>query len=140
MNKHVRLLADRYANCLTEGDIVELYRTLEERYGVGLGSAAVSDGNKVFLLEKALEEFPVDTLEFIARKMLWRTKEALELLLEYIRKRIAEENAEIAREFVKRLEAVVEDFSTPVTEYLREEISSVEETLRTKSVEVDSKQ
>jgi len=76
MNKHVRLLADRYADCLTEGDIVELYRTLEERYGVGLGSAAVSDGNKVFLLEKALEEFPVDTLEFIARKMLWRTKES----------------------------------------------------------------
>lgn len=138
-------LVNRFAESLTKGDVVELFRILEERYGtiskvcerVGIErrtfyhwreARQINVETKAKILQVALEEYPIDTLEFLARKSIWRTREALELLLELLRRLIVEEeDPEKVRMLIKKAEDIVKEFSTPVTEYLREEISAVME-------------
>jgi len=150
----LQYLVNRFAEYLTKGDVVELFKILEERYGtiskvcerVGIErrtfyhwreARQINAETKAKILRAALDEFPVDTLEFLARKSMWRTREVLELLLELLRRLIAEEeDPEKVRTLAKRAEEIVKDFSTPVTEYLREEISAVVEAAQSRGVEM----
>jgi len=148
-------LVNRFAESLTKGDVVELFRILEERYGsiskvcerVGIErrtfyhwreARQINVETKVKILQVALEEYPIDTLEFLARKSMWRTREVLELLLEMLRRLIVEEeDPEKIRMLSKKAEEIVKEFSTPVTEYLREEISAVMEASLSRGLRIE---
>ena len=87
-------LAKRFAEMLTKGDVMELFRMLEQRYGtiskvcerIGIErrtfyhwryAKQINNETKAKVLRVALEEHPIDTLEFLARKSRGRTKEVL---------------------------------------------------------------
>ena len=136
-------VAERFAEVLTKGDVVELFRMLEQRYGTVSGVCErvgierrtfynwrsarwVTGETKAKVLRVALEEYPVDTLEFLARKSMERARELLELLIEYLRRGIAEEeDMGKVEELARRAESIVREFSVPVTEYLRNMIYSL---------------
>ncbi len=136
-------LARRFAEMLTKGDVLELFRMLEQRHGtissvcerVGIErktfynwkyAKQISTETKFKVLKVALEEHPIDTLEFLARKSRERTKEILELLLELLYKEMLEEKDHVrAERTAKRAEEILNEFSIPITEYLRHGIAKL---------------
>jgi len=145
--------ARRFAEVLTKGDVVELFRMLEQRYGsvsrvcerVGIErrtfynwrvAKQVSGETKAKILRAALEEAPIDTLEFLARKLRDRLREVLELLIEFLRRELAEESPERVEEVVRRVERLLTEFSTPVTAYLHHEVARLVETARSRGLEI----
>ena len=150
-------LARRFAEMLTKGDVMELFRMLEERHGtiskacerIGIerrtfyhwrDAKQISSETKAKVLKVALEEHPIDTLEFLARKSRGRTKEVLELLIEFLRRGIIEEeDSKRAEELVKRAEDVINEFSTPITEYLHHEIARLIEAAYSRGFEIKTR-
>lgn len=136
-------LAQRFAEILTKGDVMELFKMLERRYGtvskvcemVGIErrtfyhwqyAKQINSGTKAKVLRVALGKYPIDTLEFLARKSRDRTKELLEILIEFLRRGIVEEeDPKKAEELARRAEEIIGEFSVPVTEYLRHEIANL---------------
>jgi len=147
-------VAERFAELLTKGDVVELFRMLEQRYGTVSGVCErvgierrtfynwrsarwVTGETKAKVLRASLEEYPVDTLEFLARKSMERVRELLELLMEYLRRGIAEEeDLGKAEELARRAESIVREFSVPVTEYLHDMLRSLAETALSRGLSV----
>jgi len=136
-------LAKHFAEMLTKGDVFELFRMLEQRYGtiskvcerIGIErrtfyhwshAKQINNETKAKVLRVALEEHPIDTLEFLARRFRGRAKEVLELLIEFLRREIVEEeDPRKAEELAKRAENIINEFSIPITEYLHHEIDSL---------------
>ena len=147
-------LARRFAEVLTKGEVFELFRMLEQRYGtisrvcerIGIErrtfyhwkyAKQINRETKFKVLEAALEEHPIDTLEFLARRSRGRTKEVLELLLEFLRRDVLEEeDPRRAREFAKKAEEVINEFSIPITEYLHHEIAELIEAAYSRGLEI----
>jgi len=146
-------LAKRFAEVLTKGDVMDLFRKLEQHYGtiskvcerIGIErktfyhwryARQVTNETKAKVLRVALEEYPIDTLEFLARKSRDRMKEVLELLIEFLRREIIEEEDKEAEELVKRAEDIINEFSIPITEYLRHEISGLIEVAYSRGFEI----
>jgi len=147
-------LARHFAEMLTKGDLMELFRMLEQRYGtiskvcerIGIErrtfyhwryAKQVNSETKAKVLRVALEEHPIDTLEFLARKSRGRTKEVLELLIEFLRRWIVEEeDLKKAEGLVKRAENIINEFSIPITEYLHHEIAGLIEAAYSRGFEI----
>ncbi len=147
-------LARRFAEMLTKGDVMELFRMLEQRYGtisrvcerIGIErrtfyhwryAKQINSETKAKVLRVALEEHPIDTLEFLARKSRGRTKEVLELLIEFLRRGIIEEeDPKRAEELAKRAEDIINEFSIPITEYLHHEIAGLIEAAHSRGFEM----
>ena len=143
-------LARRFAEILTKGDVYELFRLLEQRYGtisevcerIGIerrtfyhwrNAKQINVETKVKVLKVALEEHPIDTLEFLARKSRGRTREILEYLIELLRNEIlSEENPEKLRTLAKKTEEIINEYSIPVIEFLRHEVSNLIEVIHSK--------
>ena len=140
-------IAKRYAEVLTKGDVYELFKRLEQRYGtiskaceeIGIerktfyhwrNARQINLETKTRVLAKALEMHPIDTLEFLARKSRMQTTEILEILIAILRIKILEtENRAEGFQLAKRAVDIVEEFSIPVTEYLRDSIARLAEAL-----------
>lgn len=147
-------LARRFAEMLTKGDVMELFRMLEQRYGtiskvcerIGIErrtfyywryAKQINSETKTKVLRVALEEHPIDTLEFLARKSRGRTKEVLELLIEFLRRGIIEEeDPRKTEELAKRAENIINEFSIPITEYLHHEIDGLIEAAYSRGFEI----
>jgi len=146
-------VAERFAEVLTKGDVMELFRMLEQRYGTVSGvcervgierrtfynwrsARQITRETKAKVLRAALDEYPIDTLEFLARKSVERARELLELLIEYLRRGIAEGDLGKAEELARRAESIVREFSVPVTEYLHDTLRSLAETARSRGLSV----
>jgi len=147
-------LAKRFAEMLTKGDVMELFKMLEQRYGtisrvcgrIGIErrtfyhwryAKQINSETKAKVLRVALEEHPIDTLEFLARKSRGRTKEVLELLIEFLRRGIIEEeDPKRAEELAKRAENIINEFSIPITEYLHHEIAELIEAAYSRGFEI----
>lgn len=147
-------LAKRFAEILTKGDVLELFRMLKERYGtisrvcrrIGIErrtfyywryAKQVNSDTKLKVLKVALEEHPIDTLEFLARKSRDRTREVLELLIEFLRRGIIEEeDPRKAEELAKRAENIINEFSIPINEYLHHEIARLINAAHSKGFEI----
>ncbi len=143
-------LAERFAEILTKGDVHELFRLLEQRYGtisevcerIGIerrtfyhwrNAKQINVETKVKVLRVALEEHPIDTLEFLARKSRGRTREILEYLIELLRNEIlSEENPEKLEALAKKTEEIINEYSIPVIEFLRHEVSNLIEVIHSK--------
>jgi len=150
-------LAKRFAEMLTKGDVIELFRMLEQRYGtksevcdkIGIerktfyhwrDARQINAETKAKVLKAALEEHPIDVLGFLARKTRGRTKEILELLIEFLRREmLEEEDFKRTKELVKKAEEVLSEFSTPLTEYLRHEITDLIEDVYNRGFEIEIK-
>jgi len=148
-------LARRFAEVLTKGDVMDLFRKLEQHYGtiskvcerIGIErktfyhwryARQVTNETKAKVLRVALEEYPIDTLEFLARKSRDRMKEVLELLIEFLRRGIIEEeDPRKAEELVKRAEGIINEFSIPITEYLHHEIAGLIESAYSRGFELE---
>ena len=147
-------LAKRFAEMLTKGDVMELFRMLEQRYGtisrvcerIGIErrtfyhwryAKQINSETKAKVLRVALEEHPIDTLEFLARRSRGRTKEVLELLIEFLRRGIIEEeDPRKAEELAKRAENIINEFSIPITHYLHHEIARLIDAAHSRGFEV----
>jgi len=150
-------IVKRYAEILTKGDVYELFKKLEKLYGtivracekIGIerktfyhwkNAKQINNETKAKILKVALEEYPIDTLEFLAKRSRSRTREILELLIEFIRREILEEeNYEKVKETAKKAEKIINEFSIPLTEYLRREIAMLIEAAYTKGIEIKIK-
>jgi len=148
-------LARRFAEVLTKGDVMDLFRKLEQHYGtiskvcerIGIErktfyhwryAKQITSETKAKVLRVALEEYPIDTLEFLARKSRDRMKEVLELLIEFLRRGIIEEeDPRKAEELVKRAEGIINEFSIPITEYLHHEIAGLIESAYSRGFELE---
>jgi hypothetical protein len=146
-------LAKRLAESLTRGDIFELFKTLEHCYGT-ISKACESVGierrtfynwrsareinleTKIKVLKVALEKYPIDTLEFLARKSRDKTREVLALIMEILRREILYgEDSEVPY-IIKRYENIIKEFSIPITEYLHQEVSNLVEAAYSREYEV----
>lgn len=148
-------LARGFAEILTKGDVFELFKMLEQRYGtilkvcerIGIerrtfyhwkDAKQIGIETKYKVLKAALEEYPVDTLEFLAKKSRNKTKEVLEFLLEFLRREIlTEEEPEKLRELVKKAKEVIDEHSIPPIEYLRYEVNSLAEAIHSRGYELE---
>jgi len=145
-------IVNRFAETLTKSDIFELFKQLEERYGViskacekiGIerktfyhwkNAKQINLDTKTKVLKVALEEHPIDTLETLARKYRNRTKEILAILLE-----ILEENNPIKiRKLIDKSADIINEYSTPITEYLQYEINDLIDTIHYKGYDINIK-
>jgi len=146
-------LAKGFAEVLTKGDVFELFKMLEQRYGtilkvcerIGIerktfyhwrSARQINIETKIKVLKVALEDHPIDTLEFLARKTKGKTKEALEFLLEFLRREIlTEEKPEKLEDLVKKAEEIIDEYSIPLIEYLRHEVDSLVEAVHSRGYE-----
>ncbi len=147
-------LAKRFAEILTKGDVFELFKRLEQRYGtisracerVGIerrtfyhwrNARQINFETKAKVLKVALEEHLIDTLEFLAGRSRRRLKEVLEYLIEVLRREILEEDEpDKLDELVKRAERVINEYSIPVIEYLRHEVGDLVEAAYSKGYKI----
>lgn len=150
----VEYLAKRFAEILTKGEVFELFRLLEQRYRtisrvcekIGIerktfyhwrNAKQINLETKAKVLKAALEEHPIDTLEFSARRTKAKTKEILEILMEMLRREIiAEEEPEKLKSLVKKAEEIIEEYSIPITEYLSHEIDGLINAAHSKGYEL----
>ena len=147
-------LVRRFAEVLTKGDVMDLFKMLEQRYGtisrvcerIGIErrtfyhwryAKQINSETKAKVLRVALEEHSIDTLEFLARKSRGRTKEVLELLIEFLRRGIIEEgDPRKTEELAKRAEGIINEFSIPITEHLHHEIAGLIEAAHSRGFEM----
>ncbi len=147
-------LAKRFADILTKGDVFELFRLLEQRYGsisracekIGIerktfyhwkNAKQINFETKVKVLKVALEEHLIDTLEFLAGKSKKLTKEILEYLIEVLRREIlTEDDRKKLNNLIKRAEEIVNEYSIPIIEYLRHELDGLVEAARNRGYEL----
>jgi len=147
-------LAKRFAEILTKGDVFELFKRLEQRYGtisracerVGIerrtfyhwrNARQINFETKVKVLKVALEEHLIDTLEFLAGRSRRRLKEVLEYLIEVLRREILEEDEpDKLDKLVNRAERIINEYSIPVIKYLRHEVSDLIEAAYSKGYKI----
>jgi len=147
-------LVKSFAEFLTKGDVFELFRTLEQRYGtisrvcerIGIerrtfyhwrNARQINIETKVKVLKVAMEEHPIDTLEFLARKSRGRTKEVLEYLLEFLRREIlTEEEPKRLEDLTRKAKEIIDEYSIPLIEYLRHEVDSLVEAVHSRGYEL----
>ena len=147
-------LVKSFAEFLTKGDVFELFRTLEQRYGtiskacerIGIErrtfyhwriARQINIETRIKVLKVALEEHPIDTLEFLARKSKGKTKEVLEYLLEFLRREIlTEEEPKRLEDLTKKAREIIDEYSIPLIEYLRHEVDSLVEAVHSRGYEL----
>ena len=135
-----KYLVNLLADMLTKGDTYDLFKLLRERYNsiseickrIGIEretfyhwrhAKQINIETKRKILSAVLDEYPVNTLEFLARKLRERSIGTLSLLFEVLCREIkAENDREKLRKLVKRSKGIIEEFSVPLTEYLNHEI------------------
>jgi len=150
----VEYVAERYSEFLTKGDVVELYKKLEEVYGtvkdvckvIGIERKTVYNWKrvkeirhetKVKILSAALERFAKETLEFLADKGLKRTLEVLSLLLQHIYERAMETEKKIEFEkFFEEFKRVYEKYDKSLLDVMRYEVEELLELLKEKAREL----
>ena len=149
-------LARMFAGILTKGDVFELFKMLEQRYGtisetcarIGIerktfynwrNARQMSIGTKIKVLAAALEEHPINTLEFIAGRARGKTKEALEFLIEFLyREILMEEEPKRLEELAIKAREIIDEYSTPITEYLAHEIDNLREVVLSKGYRLET--
>ncbi len=136
-------LARRYSEMLTKGDVIQLFSMLRDKYGtidevckrVGIERKTfynwrtvrqINLDTKTKILKTALEELPIETLEFLAKRSRDRTVEILSYLIEALHDKIIHENdPNKLRSLASKSEEIVEEFSVPLTDYLHHEIDNL---------------
>jgi len=142
----------KYAEMLTKGDTYELFTVLQNKYGtiaetcekIGIErktfynwkhARQINLNTKIKLLRLSLEEYPIDTLEFLAKKTKTRNIEVLSYLLEVIRRIILEENKkEKLAAFSTTISRIINEYSIPPIEYLNHELYHVLELMKKKGI------
>jgi len=151
----VEYVAERYSEFLTKGDVVELFKRLEEVFGtvkdvckvIGIERKTVYNWKwvkeirhetKVKILSAALERFAKETLEFLADKGLKRTLEVLSLLLQHIYEKAMETDKKIEFEkFFGEFKRVYEKYDKSLLDALRYEIEELLELLKERARELN---
>jgi len=136
----------RFAGLLTKGDVLDLFKMLEKRYAaIARTCARIGIERKTFynwenakkinletkekVLRAALEDYPLDTLEFLAKKSKERCIEALSSAFVLLRRNMLEEqDPQKLRELAEMAKNILNEFSIPMTEFLEPEISALVET------------
>jgi hypothetical protein len=136
-------LARRYSEMLTKGDVTQLFNMLRDKYGtideackrIGIERKTFYNwrivkqmnlSTKVKVLKTALDELPIETLGFLAKRSRDRTIEILSYLIEALYDTIVHENdPDRLRSLASKSEEVVEEFSVPLTNYLYHEIDNL---------------
>lgn len=147
-------LVGRLAEALTKGDVFELFGLLEKRYKtvskicerIGIerktfyhwkNTRQINAETKVKALKAALEEHPIATLEFLAKKTKTMTKDVLAYLMVLLRQEIlSEEDPEKLAELVKEAESIINEYSTSIIEYLRHEAGDLVEAVHSRGHEL----
>jgi len=147
-------LAKRFGGMLSKGDVFELFKLLERRYGtiskacekIGImrrtfynwrNARQINVETKYKVLKVALEEHPIDTLEFLVRKSRGRTKEILEILIEILRREILiEEEPRRLENLVEKAREIINEYSIPIIEYLKHEVDGLAEAVYNKGYEI----
>ena len=128
---------------LTKGDVTQLFNMLRDKYGtideackrIGIERKTFYNwrivkqmnlSTKVKVLKTALDELPIETLGFLAKRSRDRTIEILSYLIEALYDTIVHENdPDRLRSLASKSEEVVEEFSVPLTNYLYHEIDNL---------------
>ncbi len=150
----VEYIAERYSEFLTKGDVVELYKRLEDVYGtvkdvckvIGIERKTVYNWKKVKeirhetkvkVLGAALEYFTKETLEFLADKGLKRTLEVLSLLLQHIYERAMRTDEKMEfKKFFDEFKRIFEKYDKSLLDPIRYEISELLELLEHRANEL----
>jgi len=139
----MEIIAYKYSEILTKGDIIDLFKMLEENKTlseicrkIGIDRKTVYNwkkvkeikrNTKIKILAEALKTKPKETLEFIADKSIERTTEILSELFTILYEQAMK--AENPKEFIK----VYEEFRRTLTKYnnppLKEIASEISELL-----------
>jgi len=148
MSKH---LADKYAELLTKGDVIELFKLIENRFGTIKGACkAIGIERKTFydwkkpvkeikietkrkLLNFLLKEHPIDVLEFLTDRSVKRSTELLKLTLSTIYEHAIESDVMKFQVLTSRFIDVISKYDKPLTDYIETEISDMITSLLRKS-------
>ena len=122
---------------LVKGDVYELVKRLEQKYdavpetlreaGVDPemfrdweSARRVDPETRVKVLRALLEKYPIDVMEFMARKAFLLAKDVLEILVGDLTWKIQELDEE-AEELIRRADEILSTFSIPLTHFLGED-------------------
>jgi len=136
-------LAEKYAELLTKGDAMELFKLIENRFGtikdaceaVGIERKTFYDWKKAVkeikvktkkkLLKFLLEEHPIDTLEFLTDRSAQRTIELLKLTLSTIYEHAIVSDREEFKRLSLKFANILRKYDEPLTHHIDVEISDM---------------